>query len=141
MSRKSKADKDLPQRAVRRRTKRRPQPVRKGALAERGPSERIANFAQRVLLPVLLADAARQLGHPNISPRDFYCGCAPCLKDGAPICEGRRSDCRFAGRWTPDRAAAQETAAHEARYETCWEIAMLRYRGNVMGRASMSRKP
>ncbi|MEM9618108.1 MAG: hypothetical protein AAF936_09125 [Pseudomonadota bacterium] len=115
--------------------------MRKGALAERGPSDRIASFAQQVLLPVFLADVARQLGHPNMSPRDFYCSCAPCLKDGAPICEGRRSDCRFAGRWTPDRAAAQETAAHEARYKACWEVAMMRYRGNVMGRGSTRRKP
>jgi hypothetical protein len=123
----------------RRRSRRNQNAAPKGALVAHAHSSRIAAYAQRVMAPIFLADVARQLGCPNISPRDFYCGCAPCFKDGLPICEGRRDSCRFAHRWTPAKAAAQETPDHQSFYDLCWDIAMIRYCGKALPRRSMIR--
>ncbi|MAW79088.1 MAG: hypothetical protein CMI63_02540 [Parvularcula sp.] len=86
---------------------------------------RLASLAQRALLPLLFADVARRLGSPTISPRDFYCGCAPCAADGAPICEGVKANCRFAGQWTPESAARAETKEALDEFEFQWELACI----------------
>lgn len=98
-------------------------------LGHLGEEERFALLAHRVVLPLLLADTARRLGSSTVSPRDFHCGCAPCATDGLPVCEGAKPDCRFAGRWTPESAAAAETRDALDEYEYQWELASTAYCG------------
>lgn len=98
-------------------------------------ARRFTLLTHRVVLPLLLADTARRLGAPAVSPRDFYCGCAPCAADGLPICEGVKRDCRFAGRWTPERAAKAETAAVLDEYEFQWGLASMVYCGERIPKA------
>ncbi len=86
-------------------------------------------LAHRVVLPLLLSETARRLGSPIVSPKDFYCGCAPCAADGLPICEGVKADCRFAGRWTPQKAAAAETSDVLDEYDFQWGLASMCYCG------------
>ncbi|WP_375207463.1 hypothetical protein [Hyphococcus sp.] len=88
-------------------------------------TQRLASLAQRAILPLVLADVARRLGSPAISPRDFYCGCAPCAADGAPICEGVKANCRFAGQWTSESATRAETKEALDEFEFQWELACM----------------
>ena len=101
--------------------------ISKGAVRLRHMDEgrRLALLAHRVVLPLLLADVARRLGAPAISPKDFHCGCAPCAADGAPICEGVKANCRFAGQWTPESAARAETKEALDEFEFQWELACI----------------
>ncbi|MAW78906.1 MAG: hypothetical protein CMI63_01610 [Parvularcula sp.] len=105
--------------------------ISKGAVRLRHMDEgrRLALLAHRVVLPLLLADVARRLGAPAISPKDFHCGCAPCAADGLPICEGVKANCRFAGRWTAERAAQAETRDALDEFEFHWELASMSYCG------------
>lgn len=98
-------------------------------------ARRFALLARRTIMPVLLADTARRLGSPTISPRDFYCGCAPCAADGLPVCEGAKPDCRFAGRWTVESAARAETPAILDEYEFQWGLVSMTYCGERLPQA------
>jgi hypothetical protein len=90
---------------------------------------RFALLSHRVVLPLLLSETARRLGSPIVSPKDFYCGCAPCAADGLPICEGVKPACRFAARWTPEKAAAAETGDVLDEYDFQWGLAAMSYCG------------
>lgn len=92
--------------------------------------ERYARLVNNILRPALLAETARRLGSPAVAPRDFFCGCPPCAKDGLPVCEGLKPGCRFRGRWTKERAAAAETAKILNEYEYQWEIVSMHYSGD-----------
>lgn len=98
-------------------------------------AQRFTLLTRRAVLPLLLAETARRLGTPRVSPRDFHCGCAPCAADGLPVCEGARPNCRFAGRWTPERAAKAETAAVLDEYEFQWGLASMTFCGERIPKA------
>lgn len=95
---------------------------------------RADRFARRFTLPAALAAVARRLGRSGVSPRDFYCGCPPCFRDGLPMCLRRRPACRFANRPSPEELAARETRADEELYEIVWEIESLSYDGPALPR-------
>jgi len=59
------------------------------------------NYARFVLAPRILAARRRTAGDHSASPRDYDCVCPVPDADGIPLCEGRRSACRFAGLKAP----------------------------------------
>lgn len=97
-------------------------------------------YAVRFVAPIIMASIARRRGLPTVSPRDFYCGCAPSYKDGLPICERRKESCRFAERKTPERLADKETPTDEQRYKEDWAFEMLFYEGPSLPRDCWDRR-
>ncbi len=92
--------------------------------------ERFSRLTRNVMTPVLLAETARRLGSPAVEPRDFFCGCLPCAKDGLPICQQVKPDCRFKNRWSEESAAATETGHVLNTYEYAWESVCIIYSGD-----------
>lgn len=121
-------------RTLRTRKQRRDQPVMDKYV------NRAADYARHYTAAAIMAAIARRLGHPSVSPRDFYCGCPPCYRDGLPMCARRRSDCRFANRPEPEVLARRETAHDQWKYDFLWEGATLAYRGPTLPRALWGRR-
>lgn len=101
---------------------------------------RASNYARHYTAAAIMAAIARRLGHPSVSPRDFYCGCAPCYRDGLPMCERERPNCRFANRPPPEVLARRETARDRRIYDSLWSLATLAYRGPALPRALWGRR-
>jgi hypothetical protein len=101
---------------------------------------RLQEYARNYTATIIMADVARRLGSPTVSPRDFYCGCAPCYKDGLPMCERKRPDCRYANRSRPENLAARETEWDKYRYDINWSIVTTYFNGPAMPRSFWDRR-
>lgn len=60
-----------------------------------------SGYSEYVLTPRILADKRRREGDPHASPADYDCLCELSPKDGLPICEERRANCKFSDRKHP----------------------------------------
>lgn len=60
-----------------------------------------SEYSEFVLTPRILADKRRREGDPHASPADYDCLCELSPKDGLPICEERRANCKFSDRKPP----------------------------------------
>jgi len=114
-------------------------PAKRGARVLYEHGERARLYAYHVIAPTMMAAVARRLGSSSVSPRDFYCGCAPSFKDGLPMCERKRPGCRFAERPEPEAIAARETRGDESKYDYHWSVALLGFRGAPLRRKRWAR--